>query len=229
MQRGDWEKAARLYREYLRDHPHDILSLRHLAEIECYKFGQYPPCASHADTLFALMPIDSEGIAVAAYAHTMLARQAGARKDSARARAEMDRVVDIYYQAGYVSYMQENHRQAEALLQRVHRLRPRDVRTLLRLGILYWTLDKADSALAWFRRAEAVDSNNEDALVNQIVVYHERGRIDDALAIYRKLTALRKRLYPDSVFVEPIDTTRRKPVLDYRGSKFDRYGPIGSF
>jgi len=216
-QRGKWEHAARLYREYLKANPNDVLTLRSLSAIECYRLSQHEECAQHADHLLELMPIDSQGVEAGVYAHTMLAEAAGRANDTARVVAEMGKLADIYFNAGFWHYINEDYGKAEKLFRNVVRLQPKRVEAYLRLGILFWNKHMEDSSLVWFQRAAEVDPNNEDALINQMTIYHDQGDMDKALRLYDELTALRKRLYPDSSFDAGPDSTLPPLSLDYRG------------
>lgn len=215
VQRGRWESAAKLYREHLEGNPESALALQSLSAIECYRLSQYEECAQHADRLLALMPIDSQAVATGIYAYTLLAEAATQANDSARALSHLNRIGEIYFDAGFWNYMNENFLRAEKLLRNAVRLRPDSANAYIRLGILFWNRHMEDSSLVWFQRAEKIAPTNEDPLINQMVVYYQRNDLDAAHRVHRRLSVLRKQLYPDSTFETPIDTTRF-PSLDYR-------------
>jgi Flp pilus assembly protein TadD len=224
VERGKWESAAKLYREYLADHPQSAIALRSLSAIECNRLREYEQCAEHADRLLATMPRDSQGVGTGVYAYTLLADKAAQMQDTARVRAYLDRIAKIYYEAGYWNYMNEGYNVAEKQLRNAVRLKPDDPLAYLRLGILFWNKHMDDSSIVWFERAAEVDPLNEDALIDLIVMYRETGQGDKALRTYDRLAHARKVLYPDSVFVTEVDTTR-PPMLDYRGERPSEDGP----
>jgi tetratricopeptide (TPR) repeat protein len=213
-----YELAAELYREYLAENPRSVLALRHLAQIECYELAEFDSCVAHADTLLEIYAVDTAGVAAATYGHTMLAGRALNISDTTRVRWHMDRIAAIHRYAGHWNYMNENYARAEHNFRQFIHVQPDSAYGYLRLGIVRWNQMRDDSALVWFRRAEEVDSLNEDALINQIVVLRNTGQYDDAEAAADRLEQVRTRLYPDSIFAYEPDTIYYPPMsLDFRG------------
>lgn len=225
MQRGKWESAARLYREVVAEDPSNLPALRSLAAVECFRLSELDSCKTHVDSLLAQMPRDSETVATAVFAYTKLAAEAAQKKDSTAAREYLTRLGHIYFDAGYWNYMNEDYRVAERQLRGAARLLPKDWRAYNRLGILFWNRHMTDSSVAWFHRGLKVAPESEDMLSNLGVVQWEAGRFDSAQATVARLTALRHRLYPDSVFVPPVDTTKKPQVIFPN----DQYKPLMSF
>ena len=224
IRRGEMEEAARLLREFVADHPHDVLALRRLAQVECYELNDCDSCAQHVETLLWMIPIDSLAIQLGAYAYTMIAAKARDANDTVRVRQAMKRVSDIYYTAADWNYQRWNYPQAVEQYREVIRLNPGWVKPYLRLGITFWAQrlwnpPTSDSALAWFLRAEELEPDNEDALVNQMVVHREEDRMDEALAIAERLSTLRARLYPDSSFGTSKLVPFESVVLNYAGDR----------
>lgn len=217
LRMGKFQRAAEAYRERLKTNPRDLGTLRHLAQVECYKLGELTPCARHADSLLNARPVDTAGVAVGTYAHTLLARDAAARDDTATARQHLERVAEIHRYSGYWNYRSEDYHLAARNFQQLIRLQPDSTYGYLRLGLVMWNRNLDDSSLVWFRRAEEVDPYSEDALINQVVVLRGLHRIEDALAVVDRLEEIRAELYPDSVFHRPPDTVRFPPMsLDFR-------------
>jgi tetratricopeptide (TPR) repeat protein len=210
---GNWEKAAKLYREHLVENPYDIVALRAVSSIEGYELGEYDSAATHVDTLLSVYAIDTLGVSVATYVHTMLAKRAAERGDTVRVRAELDKIAEQNFLSGYWHYRNLHFDIAESRFKQVMRLQPRRVEAYIRMGQVEHYRKRPDSALAWFYRALEVDPGNEDAHVNILVENYIFNRRDETMKAFRKLRALRTKLYPDSVFS---DTTPKPAILDDR-------------
>ncbi len=223
IQRGKMDEAAHHLRQFLGDYPHDVLALRRLAQVECYELGEFDSCALRAETVLWMIPIDSTAIQLGTYAYTMIANEAGVAEDAARVKGAMRRVSEIYEQAADWNYKQWNYVTAEQQYRQVLRLNPNAIRSYLRLGITFWAQrmwhePAKDSALVWFKRAERLDPDNEDALIDQIAVYRETDRVAEGLDVAKRLALLRARLYPDSSF-ETKAPKRGQYTLNYEGDR----------
>ena len=213
---GEWEKAVELYREYLNEHPRDIVALQTTSSILAYELGRFEEAAAYADTLVRVRPIDTLGVAVAVYTHTMLAQQAAARGDTARVVTELNTIADTYMSSAYWHYMNMNYHRAGWQFRQVTRLQPDRVEAYLRVAQVYYHRLMPDSAAVWYQRAIDIAPMNEDAHANLVVVLYENQGIEGAREALQNLKTVRRRLYPDSVFT---DTSRHgvPPLtLDYR-------------
>ena len=210
---GNWEKAVKLYREYLVEYPRDLAALRAVSSIEGYELGEYDSAAAHVDTLLSIYAIDTLAVSVATYVHTMLAKRAADRDDTALVRAELDKIAEFNFISGYWHYRNLDFDVAEQRFKQVIQLQPRRVEAYIRMGQVEHYRRRPDSSLVWFRRALEVDPANEDALVNILVVNYVYYRREETMKASGRLSALRARIYPDSVFA---DTTAKASRLDYR-------------
>ena len=213
---GEWEEAVGIYREYLREHPHDIIGLETASSILAYELGRYDEAAAYADTLVKIYPVDTLGVAVSVYAHTMLAQQAAARNDTATVVRELDKIAETYMTSAYWQYINMNFARAGWQYRQVTRLQPERVEAYLRVAQVYYHRHMPDSAVAWYRRAIELDPDNEDAHANIVVVQYESQGVQAAQGALADLRALRSRLYPDSSFVDS-NRYRVPPLtIDYR-------------
>ena len=217
-----WERAVSLYREYLNEHPNDIIALRTISSILAYELGEYEEAAMYADTLVAHRAIDTLGVSVSTYAHTMLAQAAAQRGDTAEVVRHLDQIAETYFIAGYWHYRNNNYELADWLLRQVVRLQPKRVEPYLRLGQNFHHWEKPDSAVVWFRRAAKVDRGNLDAYTNIVATYYLNGQREKAREALEELEAVRSRFYPDSTFAADTVGRNLPPLtLDYRWARHD--------
>lgn len=70
-------------------------------------------------------------------------------------------------------------------------LNPKNVSVIVDCGVMYRELKNFDKALELFRKAKMLDSKHEVAHFNEgIVLYHDLGRKEEGLTMWRKLLAL---------------------------------------
>ncbi len=96
---------------------------------------------------------------------------------------------DALHMLGLMRYQQRRFPEADELIQRAVKLRPRSAPTLSLSMAIMLELGRLDEALSISDRIDRIDADNLDHLFNRALLLSRLQRWDDALATYDKLLA----------------------------------------
>ncbi len=211
--RGNWPEAARLFREFLSEHPGRNDIRRSLAAIECHRLKVVDECLEHAEKLISVDVGDTAAVEMLHFARYMKAVSFLEADRIVEARAELHKAADAFLAAARYWYEREWYSSAVGLARRATELNPNGVELWMWLGTMEHTFsgvepDRADSAIVAFRRAIKLAPYNVDARRNLMVVYYEAGRYDDADDAFNQLVRVQQSVGAEPALVETTSVAR---------------------
>jgi len=121
-----------------------------------------------------------------------------------------------HYKIGYSYYTEGKFQQAYIEFQKALDINPKDKEVLNAVGILHLIqFEDFEKAIEYFKKALKVDKNYSQARNNLGLAYEKTGRIDEAIASYKK--ALTNPLYPN-----PEYAYNNLGRIYYRAGQYDK-------
>jgi len=121
--------------------------------------------------------------------------QKGLTEEAIQTNSHRDFVSSKEYQAwrfiGRLYTETEDFDKAKKALERSLQLKPNDVMTITRLGILYYTWGKLELAEAFLKQAVGINSNHQNAWYYLASIYRSQGRLLESYEAFKNVHALK--------------------------------------
>ena len=185
---GSYADAARMFAMELSHHPHHVEAERELG-IALARTGKHPEAIRRLESLTHRQPRVDHNWQALGFAYASDGRAKDAEAALRRAIELPPERAEEHRDLGAVMASQGRDGEARAEYRRAATLAPADPTVWINLGNLERRAGRPDSALADYRQAEARDSSLALALLGQVEVLRESGRLAEAGEVYRRRLA----------------------------------------
>lgn len=121
-----------------------------------------------------------------------------------------------HYKIGYSYYTEGKYQQAYIEFQKALEINPKDKEVLNAIGIVQlMQFEDFEKAIEYFKRALKVDKNFSEARNNLGIAYERTGKIDEAIASYKKALA-------NPMYANPEKAYNNLGRIYYRAGQYDK-------
>lgn len=159
--------------------------------VQMLRLGQPEYAARLAELTVRLLPNDPRGWVLLAEAQLRDNKSKQALNALAKAKALDPNNPGIWFAEGALALRNGNPGEAQTLIQRGLQLDRRNAGAFFDLGNAHILLDQPEPALRAFERAAALRPNFWEAINNQGLVLFERGQLQEAMKLWRKVLTIK--------------------------------------
>lgn len=159
--------------------------------VQMLRLGQPEYAARLAELTVRLLPNDPRGWVLLAEAQLRDNKSKQALNALAKAKALDPNNPGIWFAEGALALRNGKPSEAQTLIQRGLQLDRRNAGAFFDLGNAHILLDQPEPALRAFERAAALRPNFWEAINNQGLVLFERGQLQEAMKLWRKVLTIK--------------------------------------